>query len=132
MPSIVEYRIPLPFTLEEFERGFRYAIAKTSSEETNGEQGYEILETHGFYDEKMGGAGVYTHGLLRFGDRLPKWVNRVSILNFSFPNLFSRQAAPATAQILDEKTWNSFPFVKTWATNPFFAKLEVGSLVMSK
>jgi len=44
MVMIREFRIPMPFTLEEYKRGQKYSVARTSNENTSSAEGIELLE----------------------------------------------------------------------------------------
>jgi len=111
MVSVTEFRIPLPFSLDEFERGFRYSNARSAREQGalgNG-LGLEILSANTFYDEKLG-EGTFQHAIYRMGDRLPSWAQRL---------------APPSAMMAEERTWNAFPWIKTVITCPFFSNVHI-------
>jgi len=93
----------LPMTLEEYQVGQLYSVAKTSNLETHDDAGVEILTNEPFENEEMG-KGQYTHKIYHLGSRLPGW---------------ARALAPASALMLEEKAWNAYPYCKTVLTSPF-------------
>eukprot|EP00898_Chlorokybus_atmophyticus_P008042 jgi/Chlat1/8239/Chrsp77S07688 len=95
-----EYRIPLPLSVEEFRRGYRYANWKTNEQNLRLNRGGEVLSVTPYYHETYG-AGTFTHTLYRLGSRLPAWVAKM---------------APASALVLDEKTWATYPYLRTTIT----------------
>ncbi|GJP71243.1 hypothetical protein CLOP_g2097, partial [Closterium sp. NIES-67] len=72
MVHLTELRIVLPFTLEEFKRGQRYANWKTNEDATEPGQGGTLLSSAPYYHEQHG-EGLFTHSLFRLGNRLPDW-----------------------------------------------------------
>jgi len=93
----------MPLSLEEYQVGQLYAVAKVSNQETKGDSGVEILKNEPFENEEMG-KGQYTHKIYHLGSRLPGWV---------------RALAPASALMLVEEAWNAYPHCKTVLTSPF-------------
>jgi len=100
-----EYRITLPFTVDEYRIGQLYAVAKASQNETSGGEGVEILVNQPFEDEK--GKGQYTHKIYHLGNRVPGWI---------------RAIVPTSALQLEEKAWNAFPYCKTVLSSPFLGE----------
>jgi len=90
-------------TLEEYQIGQLYSVAKTSNLETHDDAGVEILKNEPFENEEMG-KGQYTHKIYHLGSRLPGW---------------ARALAPASALMLVEEAWNAYPYCKTVLTSPF-------------
>lgn len=74
-------------------------------------QGGQLLSTSTFYDERYG-EGTFSHSVYRLGDRLPDWVTKL---------------VPANALVIDEKTWATFPYLRTVMTCPFFSKVGARS-----
>ncbi|GJP43457.1 hypothetical protein CLOM_g2916 [Closterium sp. NIES-68] len=109
MVHLTELRIVLPFTLEEFKRGQRYANWKTNEDATEPGQGGTLLSSAPYYHEQHG-EGLFTHSLFRLGNRLPDWVNRL---------------VPPSALVVDEKSWINYPYFRTIITIPFFSKLRM-------
>jgi len=98
--KIVEYRIPMPMTCEEYRIGQLYAVAKSSEQETAGDSGVEVLVNEPF--EEDGKKGQFTHKIYHLGSKVPGWFAAI---------------APADALKVDEKAWNAFPSCKTRLTN---------------
>jgi hypothetical protein len=48
MVRVVEFRICLPLSLEEYERGFIYTLAKATAENSGGGEGVETLVNEPF------------------------------------------------------------------------------------
>eukprot|EP00002_Diphylleia_rotans_P035588 TRINITY_DN7780_c0_g5_i1.p1 TRINITY_DN7780_c0_g5~~TRINITY_DN7780_c0_g5_i1.p1 ORF type:complete len:763 (-),score=148.72 TRINITY_DN7780_c0_g5_i1:184-2472(-) len=108
---IKEYRMCMPFTLEEFRIAQRYLVAKSSKERTLKGQRVEIKENRPFSDEH--GTGQYTHKVYHIGNSVPSW---------------TRSIVPASALAIEEKAWNCYPRTHTIMTCPFFGeklKIEV-------
>jgi len=103
MVLVKEFRVILPLTLEEYQVGQLYSVAKTSNLETHDDAGVEILKNEPFENEEMG-KGQYTHKIYHLGSRLPGW---------------ARALAPASALMLEEEAWNAYPYCKTVLTSPF-------------
>lgn len=95
---IKEYRIVVPCSLEEYQRGVLYAVAKQSRLESSGGEGVEFLDNHPYTDEKTGKSGIYTKKLVRLGEKLPKWTSLV---------------LPSAALVLEEQCWNEYPHLRT-------------------
>ena len=104
---IKEYRIVLPLSLAEYQRGMLYAVAKQSRlESTDGADGVEFLENAPYTAREPGGSdGIFTRKNVHLGERLPKWASLV---------------LPSTALSLQEQCWNEFPHVKTVYQCAFF------------
>jgi len=101
--KLIEYRICMPMTCEEYRIGQLYAVAKSSNQETTGtESGVEVLKNEPY--EKDGEKGQYTHKIYHLSSRVPGWVVAI---------------APANALKLEEKAWNAFPHCRTELSNPF-------------
>lgn len=99
--KLLEYRIPLPLTCDEFRVGQLYAVAKASKQETKGDTGVEVLENEPY--EKDGDHGQYTHKIYHLGSRLPGWIAAI---------------LPSNMLKLEEKAWNAFPNCRTELSNP--------------
>jgi len=103
MVLVKEFRVVLPLSLEEYQVGQLFSVAKTSNLETHDDAGVEILKNEPFENEEMG-KGQYTHKVYHLGSRLPGW---------------ARALAPASALLLEEEAWNAYPYCKTILTSPF-------------
>lgn len=105
--TLKEYRIPLPFSVEEYQIAQLYMTAKASERESgkNGE-GVEILKNEPYVDEKTGQRGQYTHKKIHLSDRLPSWAKTV------MPSLKSLS--------MEEQAWNAYPYCRTVYHCDFF------------
>jgi len=104
MVLIREFRVPMPFSLEEYRLAQRYCTAKLSKQATTGKDGVEVLETKSYVDEKTGEKGQYTYKIYHLDNHVPSWL---------------RTIVPSSALELHEKGWDRFPYCKTVLTNPF-------------
>lgn len=99
---IIEYRIVMPLTVEEYQIGQLYGVAEMSKNETHGGEGIEILVNEPYSDSNS--TGQYTHKVYHLSSRVPSWIRLLS---------------PASALKIDEKAWNAYPYCKTIMTNQF-------------
>eukprot|EP01102_Stenamoeba_stenopodia_P003133 TRINITY_DN13068_c0_g1_i1.p1 TRINITY_DN13068_c0_g1~~TRINITY_DN13068_c0_g1_i1.p1 ORF type:complete len:304 (+),score=35.70 TRINITY_DN13068_c0_g1_i1:59-970(+) len=102
---IKEYRIPLPFTVEEFRKGHAFMSAKSSKimmEESSGES-LELVTDEPFENEN--GKGRFVHRVFHLSSRIPIWV---------------RKLLRGTEQALrvEELSWHQYPYIKTVYTCP--------------
>jgi len=102
---IKEFRILLPFNVDEYKVGQLFSVAKASSQETSGGEGVEVIKNEPYKDDN--GEGQYTEKVYHLGSRLPGWV-KVFI--------------PGNALILEEKAWNAFPYCKTVLSSPLMGE----------
>jgi len=109
-----EYRIRLPFTLQEFQVGQRYGVGEASKDETGGGEGWKWVTRELFEGVIPGDAeddvvrkGHYTHKILYLGSK--------------FPNQYRCLSRQSVFEI-HEKSWNCFPYVVTEYTNPNYMK----------
>jgi len=93
---IKEYRIVLPFTLDEYKRAQLYMVARVSRENTTSHEGIEIVKNEPYEDEN--GKGQFTHKIFHIASRIPS---------------FLAYLVPKGSLIVEEKCWNAFPYVKT-------------------
>ncbi|KAL3676890.1 hypothetical protein R1sor_026838 [Riccia sorocarpa] len=110
MVMIYEYRIPLPFTMEEYEIAQLYMVAKFSASESTGDSGdgVEVLKNEPFEDQDR--KGQYTHKVYHLASKLPSWL--VSLL-------------PKKALMLEEEAWNAYPRCTTILKCPFLGKFKL-------
>lgn len=115
---VKEYRIPLPFSVKEYQVAQLYMIAKKSREETKGTgSGVEILINEP-YKDGPGGSGQYTHKIYHIGSHLPGWLKTL---------------LPKSVLMVEEEAWNAYPYTKTRYTCPFVEKffLEIETKYVS-
>lgn len=96
MSRLIEYRIPLPISLEEFNLGLIYMTAKVSQEELTISD-VEVIANEPFEDTTFG-KGIYTHKKYHLEKSLPELLQRFF---------------PSNSLEVDEKSWNTFPKTKT-------------------
>ncbi|XP_075218185.1 cytoplasmic phosphatidylinositol transfer protein 1 [Lycorma delicatula] len=106
MVLIREYRICMPLTLEEYQIGQLYTIARHSHEQSESGEGVEVIVNTACEDE-VHGKGQYTEKRIHLSSRLPYWIQSF------LPKVF----------YLTEKAWNYYPFTITEYTCSFLPKL---------
>ncbi|KFD71224.1 hypothetical protein M514_04932, partial [Trichuris suis] len=108
---IIEYRIVLPLTVEEYQVAQLWSVAELSKRETGGGEGIEVLKNEPYEDEPLFNdnfsTGQYTHKIYHISTKVPWWV---------------RKLAPAGSLELHEKAWNAYPYCRTILTNPNYMK----------
>ncbi|CRG95217.1 phosphatidylinositol transfer protein, putative [Plasmodium gallinaceum] len=119
--KLVEFRLAMPLTLEEYKLCQLYLVAKASLEdseknlnsveknENESKKGIVILKNESYKNEN-GLSGQYTYKRINLLNKLPKW-----LLNFIDPKYC----------ILDEKSWNSYPYLKTVYESSGFPKAKI-------
>ncbi len=123
MVRVVEFRVCMPLSMEEYERGFIFALAKTTEQTSKDGEGVETKRNEHFVnpeatDPRME-EGAYALKVLHMGARVPKLV---------------RLLTPKNALMLVEESWNCFPYCKTVYASPYFGKrftLTVESMVLA-
>nr|XP_046476084.1 cytoplasmic phosphatidylinositol transfer protein 1 isoform X1 [Neodiprion pinetum] len=91
-----EYRICMPFTTEEYQIGQLYMIARHSHEQSDSDEGVEVIETSPC-EHATHGTGQFTEKRIHLSNKLPYWIQ-------SFvPKIF----------YITEKAWNYYPFTIT-------------------
>jgi len=105
MVLVREFRVPLPLSVEEYRVGQLYSVAKSSSQQTNGGEGVEVLKNEPYKSEKE--EGQYTEKIYHLGASLPGWI---------------RAIIPSSALKLEERAWNAYPYCKTVITSPFLGE----------
>jgi hypothetical protein len=114
-PIVVQFLIPLPISVEEYEIGKLYGVAEASKNETGGGEGIEILVNEPYEGaDKYHGRGQYTHKVIHLATKVPAFI---------------RILAPKGSLEIHEKSWNAHPFCKTEYSNPamkeqFYATIE--------
>lgn len=103
--KVLEYRVVMPLTLEEYERGHLYSVCKSSRLETGAGEGFEFLVNEPFEDAR--GKGQFTHKIIHLHSRLPRWVTLL---------------LPSDALTFEEKCWNQYPYVRTEYSCPYFGE----------
>jgi len=80
-------------------------VAKFSKERTSKGEGIEIVANHPYEDET--GKGQFTHKRIYVGSHIPGWLKVI---------------IPASILCVEEKSWNSYPYVRNVYHCPFFGE----------
>nr|XP_018907715.1 PREDICTED: cytoplasmic phosphatidylinositol transfer protein 1 [Bemisia tabaci] len=108
MVLIKEYRTCMPLTVEEYQIGQLYMIARHSNEQTESGEGVETVVNVACEDSTHG-KGQYTEKRIHLSSQLPYWVQSL------IPKVF----------YVTEKAWNYYPFTITEYTCSFLPKFTV-------
>jgi hypothetical protein len=121
---IVEFRIPLPMKLEEFDKGWLYMVASASEDVSKGGDGGVTVLKNEPYDNTDGHLGTseisgnvipknkgqYTLKQYFLGSRVPSWLSYL---------------IPGDMFFLYEEAWNAFPNCITILTSKYFSNKKV-------
>jgi hypothetical protein len=123
MVRVVEFRVCMPLSMDEYERGFVFTLAKTTQQTAGDGEGVETRLNEHFVDDDAADPrleeGVHALKTLHLGARVPKLVKILT---------------PKNALMLEEESWNCFPYCKTCYTSPYFGKrftLTVETMVLA-
>ncbi|KAG9394735.1 Phosphatidylinositol transfer protein [Carpediemonas membranifera] len=100
--KVTEYRLPMPFTPEQYQIGQLYMCSRGSAEDSTGDDGIEFVENKPL--TKDGRSGQYTKKIFHITTYLPKWMQAV---------------IPKGAFDVIEESHNCFPFIQTSYHAPF-------------
>ncbi|XP_066255430.1 cytoplasmic phosphatidylinositol transfer protein 1 [Euwallacea similis] len=103
-----EYRICMPLTVEEYQIGQLYMIARHSLEQSGDGVGVEVVENKEIFDSEHG-KGQYTEKRIHLSNRLPYWIQAI------IPKLF----------YVTEKAWNYYPYTITDYTCSFIPRFHI-------
>ncbi|CAI5462671.1 unnamed protein product [Closterium sp. Yama58-4] len=109
MVQIKEFRITMPFSLDEYRVGQTYMRSRMQMENTKGREGIEVIASEPFKDDVLG-EGHFSHVVYHFQSRAPAWI---------------RPLAPVEALRLEEKNWNAFPRCRTEISCPYFSNYKI-------
>lgn len=98
----------MPLTVEEYQIGQLYMIARHSHEQTDAGEGVEVVENVACEDPEHG-KGQYTEKRIHLSSRLPYWIQSF------LPKVF----------YVTEKAWNYYPFTITEYTCSFIPKFSI-------
>ncbi|OAF66688.1 Cytoplasmic phosphatidylinositol transfer protein 1 [Intoshia linei] len=115
--KLVEYRIPMPLTADEYKIGQLYSVADASSNETGGGEGVEVLVNEPFSQTE----GVQPHEPLLAGHENGQYTKKIYHVASKLP-LLVRKLAPAGSTEILEEAWNAYPYCRTIVTNPDYMK----------
>lgn len=102
---LVEFRLVLPFTVDEYQVGQLYTVAIGAKEKSDGDSQVEIVANEP-YDNECG-RGQYTEKIFRFGSKLPRLADAL---------------LPESAKMTVEKAWNAYPICHTEYSIPFLGE----------
>nr|CAB3264902.1 cytoplasmic phosphatidylinositol transfer protein 1 [Phallusia mammillata] len=102
-----EYRICMPMTVEEYQRGQLYMINRHSNEQSEVGEGVEVIINEPCYDEQHG-SGQLTEKRIHLNNRLPSWAKSF------FPSIY-----------ITERAWNFYPYTITEYTCPWLPRLHI-------
>jgi len=109
--KIVEFRVLLPMTVEEYQIGQLYSVAEASKNETGGGEGVEVLKNESYSNHPLLNGkfseGQFTHKIYHLASKVPTIV---------------RLIAPKGSLEIHEQAWNAYPYCKTVLTNPHYMK----------
>lgn len=105
---LVEYRICLPFTTQEYRRAQLYMIARHCEQESDNGEGVEVIK-YETCEDSAHGVGHYTEKRIHLYKKLPVWMQSI------LPNMF----------YIEEKSWNYYPYTITEYTCSFIPKFHI-------
>ena len=125
--AFVEYRIPLPMTIEEFHRAQLYMVAEKSLKATNTSGGVEWIANAPF-DNTDGHWGMSPIT----GIEVPRTQGQYTLKRYHLKSKFPAAVAammPSSAMYLVEEAWNAYPHTRTVLVSTYFdhAKFHVVS-----
>jgi len=109
--KVVEYRICMPISVEEYHIGQLFMIAKHSHEESEKGEGVEVVENRP-HEDPVHGKGQYTEKRIYINSKLPPWIRSL------VPRIF----------YITEKAWNYFPYTITEYTCSFIPRFSANIL----
>lgn len=98
----------MPISVEEYQIGQLYMIARHSLEQSGDGEGVEVVENRKCEDPEHG-QGHYTEKRIHLSSRLPYWIQSI------IPKIF----------YITEKAWNYYPFTITEYTCSFLPKFHI-------
>lgn len=116
--GFIEYRIPLPMTVDEFERAQLFMIAEKSLAATGKDGGVEWLSNEPF-DNTDGHWGVSPIT----GVVVPQTRGQYTLKRYHLKSKLPAVVCatmPSSATHLVEESWNAFPHTRTVIVSPYF------------
>lgn len=98
----------MPLTVEEYQIGQLFMIAKHSHEQSDAGEGVEVVHNVP-HSDPVHGQGRYTEKRIHLSSRLPYWLQSVT------PRIF----------YVTEKAWNYYPYTETEYTCSFLPKFNI-------
>jgi len=111
MVKIIEFRVVLPMSVDEYKIGQLFTVASLSKNETGGGDGVEVITNEPFTGNPLFN-GQYSEGQYT----LKRYLGRRKV------NGIIRTLLPATALIGTENAWNAYPYCRTIITNEFMGE----------
>ncbi|KAF0991538.1 hypothetical protein HZS_5060 [Henneguya salminicola] len=104
MVLLVEIRIPLPISVNDYHIAQLYAVAEESKRNTGGGEGVQVIKNEPF--EKEGVEGQYTYKTYNVENKVPGW---------------ARALLPTGCLLFKEHAWNSYPNCRTEYSNEYLS-----------
>jgi len=112
---VIEFRVPLPISLEEYPIAQLYNVAKKSLEDQITSISHKSPDNYRYvvnepYEDPDGNKGQYSEKLLTIMGKFPKWIT--SLVNKDWFTII-------------EDSWNSFPTFKTTYRSNFVKQIRI-------
>jgi len=118
---VIEYRIPLPLTVDEFQVAQLFMVLKASKENTGGGEGVEWVKNEPY--DNSHGTGQEISELT--GVPIPKNKGQYTLKKYhvasKVPTIL-KTFVPSDSMVLIEEAWNAYPHCKTVLINGYLAK----------
>ncbi|EDO05488.1 phosphatidylinositol transfer protein domain containing protein [Babesia bovis T2Bo] len=105
--KIIEFRIPLPISLEMFQRCSLYLVTEASIKEVESGSAFEVMTNEHY--ERDGNVGRHTEKCYHFGKNLPSWLQ--ALLGKDLTMVF-------------EESWATYPYIFTKYSNKKLTSFE--------
>ncbi|XP_044480014.1 phosphatidylinositol transfer protein 1-like isoform X3 [Mangifera indica] len=99
----------MPVSLEEYQIAQAYMVMKMQQQNSNGDEGVEVLENRPFEND-LYGRGQFTSKVYQLQSKAPAWLTTF---------------APTDALVMQEEAWNAYPRCKTVIKCPYFTKFSL-------
>lgn len=103
----IEFIIPMPLSVEEYEVAQAWAFVEQSKRETGGGEGVRVVT-----DEAFKARGQYTYKIYQVGHKVPSLARA----------LLRPIIGDEGCYEFHEEAWNVYPYCKTIITNPGYLK----------
>jgi hypothetical protein len=116
---VLEFRIPVPISVEEYEIAQLYMTMKAQEEATKGGEGVVVLKNEP-YDNTDGHMGVSEITKTKVPRNKGQYTLKHYHLASKVPGV-ARAFLPAKSMVLVEEAWNAFPHCKTVLVNGYLS-----------